>query len=389
ELDLSNNHLEGDIDLSPLSASTFLESIDLSHNWIRSLDTTPLKGKPSLRTFIVNQNPLISLDTEFIHSSKGIETFLVDWTQVTTLDLSPLAACKDLKSLGVPQDKIPELDLYPLMDCQLLESLTVSGINSSYIDLWPLFGLPRLSDLTISSRIQFGRFPLSSIYWPLGLESIRHRKSSSFLREDMHQEGFGIVRDRFQSLYEQLNPLARYHLRVAFIEFFDLGHFQGFDGDLLEIIHSIDDSMTFEEAHLFLNDVISRSMINQVKGGGSTHFIDLNQAHSRPVFAVIASEIVESRRREMNCVSLIKSDEGFDLTELWYTVYGQEVLSALGIGSSTDDAGILRIRHELKKVGIESFGNPDDCDELSPKRLSDELRAYLRFLAIRTSLLKN
>ncbi|MFW9918788.1 MAG: leucine-rich repeat domain-containing protein [Candidatus Thorarchaeota archaeon] len=383
QLNLSNNQLDA-LDPTPLTNADALESFDISKNWIREIDTQPLKNKFVLKVFNVNENPLSSIDLSFLSTSPNLHSLLMDWTQVQELDLSYLRFCKELVSLGISQNKITNLDLYPLMKCEAIESINISGIDSNSLDIWPLFGLPHLVDLNMAPRNSFGVLPFSSLLWSQGLESVRNRVTTTNLQDLMEDKGFEYVRELYSDLNQKLNPLARYHLRVSFIEYFNLNHLAGFDGDPLEIARHIGDDASYDEARYLLSEELSTALVQQVRNGGSTHFIDLDLVRSMPVLAVLAPKTIELRRAEIECVHVIKNNGVYDTEALWFTVYGQEILSALGIGLVTDDNGLLKIRYHLRKVGIDSLKvDEENCPDWTASHLSDELRSYLRFLAIR------
>ncbi len=384
KVNLSDNQLE-ELDLSPLEQAHLIESIDVSHNWIRAVDTTPLSNKPQLRHVILNENPIASLDLTFLHTSPNLDTLLVDWTKIEMLDLSPFASTPNIRVLGISQNKVRDLDLYPLVKCERLEQVNISGIDSTTIDLWPLFGLPFLKEAHISPRISIDSFPFSSAVWPLGLESIRSRISTSAQREEWRAHEFGVVRARFREIHAKLNNLARYHLRISFLEIMKLEHLQGYDGSLLDHIDDIDAESSFEDARAVLMERLSDALVKQVKQGGSTHFIDLSLADRFPSIALLSPTIIEARRKELECAHIVKKDEYYDTTLLWYTVYGCEVLNALGIGLSTDLNGLERIELELKRTGIDALNIRDYGSDWKPPHLSEEMQAYLRFLAVRCS----
>ncbi len=382
ELNLGNNQLD-ELDLKPISNAQNIEIVDISHNWIRSLDTEPLMNKRSLVRFLANENPLTSLDLEFVLTSPNIDTLLIDWTQIQDLDLSPLRACRQIRSLGITQNKTAHMDLYPLLNCELLESINISGINSISIDIWPLFGLPHLRELNMSPRNTFGSIPFSSLEWPVALDSIRNRTSKGSIKAIVEKNGFGFIREQYRILHERLNALARYHLRNSFIESFNLHHLRGFDGNPIKYTDTLDNSASFAEVRSHLDDKLSVALIRQVREGGSTHFIDLERVRSLPVLAVLAPKVIGARQDEIACTHLIKGNGFYDTTPLWYTAYGQEILNALEIGLITDAAGVERIQNQLRRIGFDAISTEDDCSEWVTSHLSDELKAYLRFLAIR------
>ncbi len=384
ELNLSNNELNS-IDFTPLTDAHHLEKIDVSHNWIREINTVPLSNKLSFKEFSLNENPVKDLDIGFAESCPSLEILQAGWTRINTLDLTPLSNCTNLRVLGFPLNKDAEIDLFPLVNCKELESITISGIENNSVDLWPLFDLPKLRELTISPRLAIVSFPFSSLVWPEGLESFRSRKAISVNIESLRAKPFGVSKESYYRLYSKLTPLACYNLRTAFIELVKLEHLRGFDGDLKQFIDAIDDLATYEEATLQLSTMLSEALIDQVRSGGSTHFIDLDLIRSHPVLAVVASTVIESRKKEMDRVALVEQNGIYDTSSLWYTVYGAEVLGALKIGLSATRDEVERIQRQLKKVGIDILHEVDTCSTWDAPHLSPELRAYLRFLALRVS----
>jgi hypothetical protein len=380
ELNLSNNQFDS-INLDPLMNSSYLEKLDLSNNWIREMDLAPISNSSRLIYIDVSENPVSRCDLGFLASCPRVEEVSLGWTQLDAVDLSPLANCRMLKRLSLSNDQVERLDLKPLSYCVNLESLDLTGATFSADEVWHLFGLSSLRELTVSPRIGIEIFVPRLLKWPNGLHQNRER----FVRKDakslLHRLGFSAFQQEIQGIYLGLSPLSQFYFRTGLLDSLGLGHLHGFDGNLLSVLETIDPSSSDEEVIDSLRSNLITAIASQIEDGGSTHFVDIQLAHSVPEFAKITPAILSSRRREVECISVAHIEEAFDTTSLWLTSYGHDMLEALKIGRRTDAQGIRMIRKQLKQVGIGLMTQEGDCGDQPCPQLSKGLEQYLLFLA--------
>ncbi len=386
-LRLEGNQLDA-IDLSPLRLLTGLAYLDISHNWIREIDLSPLKNH-ELVELNLSENPLSNIDLTPLQGNTHIKNIQMNYNQIKSLDLRPLASCKQLHHLGISNSKIQEIDLVPLTNCLNLRTLDISGIVSLDVDLWPVFTFPNLEDFRFSAIPTFSTLaPPRSVEWPTGIDryrkNIRRRKTA----DEINENGLQEFKSGINSIYSYMSPLGRFYLRVAVMEAIGLGHFKGYDCDVLKLLNAIQEETDFETMQISLKSKIYEGLIEQVQSGGSTLLVDVELAQDVPELAVITPRILELRRQELKNVVLGMRDGKYDLVSLWSTTYGFEILSALKLGIEIDTKGkhLERLKTELLKFDIELQTSEEPSSSFEQPKISEELRAYILVCANKAAM---
>jgi len=376
-LNLQQNQLDR-IEIDALENCKSIEVLDLSHNWIREIDLGPLTDSKHLRHLDLSQNPLNALDITPLMNCSALEHLTLDWTQLLELNLSPLSECHNLRKLGISHNRVDEIDLYPLVECSNLESLDISGINAMELDLWPLFSLPRLSELQVSRRTKLEiQCPPISVPWSKGLDGLQERVSYmdvKFVIGEVNLSGFIA---QVSDIASKVGLLGQFYLRMSILDAFSLQHLRGFDGEIIQLLESFEDTNDFHLVQRNLRERLLFELETQLNDGGSTHFIDVEKSRIIPELAVLAPKVLELRRQEVESVQLYRHEGSIDLIPLWETSYGFEMLGALCLGLSTNDEGLNHIRSELSKLGIELENIIDSLTNHRESKLSEGLRLFI------------
>ncbi len=374
---LQNNQLAS-IDIGAIRDCRLVQHLDLSHNWIRAIDLSPLSGNTNLMHLDLSQNPLSGIDLSPLSNCSALENLILDWTQMLELDISPLSECHNLRKLGLSHSRVEQIDLYPLIGCSKLESLDISGTNAMTIDLWPLFSLPCLKGFEVSRRTNLeSRGAPISIPWSKGLDGLQGRVSSADVHTILSEAGLSGFIEYASILEHDASPLGTFYLRMFILESFGFSHFRGFDGDVIELLRSVEDTNDFQVVQNDMRIKLLSKLHAQLANGGSTHFIDVDKARSIPELAVLVPKVLDLRKKEVESVRLHLRDGLVDLFPLWETSYGFEMLSALCLGLSTNEKGLKLIRKELSKLGINLQDITLSEDPAEESRLSEGLKQFI------------
>ena len=92
----------------------------------------------------------------------------------------------------------------------------------------------------------------------------------------------------------------------------------------------------------------------QIETKNLTTGLNLDEAmKNHAEFVVLAPEILELRKAEMEEVRVLKMNDLYGLRCLWLTAYGFEILSALKMNLHTNQDGLHQIQRALDKLGYE------------------------------------
>ena len=82
------------------------------------------------------------------------------------------------------------------------------------------------------------------------------------------------------------------------------------------------------------------------------------------------------RRREMYRLIISKIDDNYDLTPLWLTAYGHQILNLLGYGLTCSETQFEKIRTLIGDMG---FSLQETCEpmEVYNPTMSPRLREYI------------
>ena len=95
-----------------------------------------------------------------------------------------------------------------------------------------------------------------------------------------------------------------------------------------------------------------------------------------PELVLRIDKVLRLRRREMYRLIISKTDDNFDLTHLWQTAYGYQILDLLGYGISCSETQFEKIRTLIGDMG---FSLQETCEpmEVYNPMMSPALREYI------------
>jgi hypothetical protein len=103
---------------------------------------------------------------------------------------------------------------------------------------------------------------------------------------------------------------------------------------LSKISHSMDFEETRKEVQLRLIDLLKK----QIKSGGSTHYLDVDEL-SNTAGAILIPDIIKNRKEEMKRTTIERYKGSIDARIFYFTSYGRRLLKEMGF-SPTAKHGI-------------------------------------------------
>ena len=126
----------------------------------------------------------------------------------------------------------------------------------------------------------------------------------------------------------------------------------GYDGDPNNLLDLAVMKMSFEEAQQVIIDQAVQLIERQLNEGGPTLFLDIEKMQKTSASKLIPM-IVEQRKHELeNSTVLVKGSKVF-LRPLWLTHYGFKILSATGMGMTTDLEGLHYLKTSFNELDME------------------------------------
>lgn len=148
-IDLNQNY-----DLVELLLTRFerLEVLKATHNFnLSNLDLRQFTA-PNLRELVLHYNQIKKINLSSLSESHNLVTLDISNNQLQAIDLSPLSQCRNLQSLSLGSNSIHGIDLSPLSQCKNLRELSLYSNNLNKIDLTPLSKCKKIQNLNVASN---------------------------------------------------------------------------------------------------------------------------------------------------------------------------------------------------------------------------------------------
>ncbi len=148
-LDLSGNAFEDRLDLSPLDGHPSLRRLDLEGDLSLAspepnLSSLQLVRLPALEVLGLHLAGVAALDLTPLSQSPNLRSLDLSWNELTSIDLAPLGACRSLERLSLASNRLKTIDLAPLSGADRLELLDLHFNALSSVDLTPVAHHPGL-----------------------------------------------------------------------------------------------------------------------------------------------------------------------------------------------------------------------------------------------------
>ena len=303
------------VDLSNIEKCSELKKLDLSHNMLEELDLTPISGCTSIQVINLQSNHL------------------------TKLNLWPLKDCTDFRDFDVTENRLHGLDLTPIFlktRVRMDSSVVVSADNI----LRYVFTKEDLIK-------QFQLFRPDGASWSVPPVVIWNMYTEMIKRFDWSE-----IHERIESVIERMSSVQWYGAQRGLLHGFGIPEIAGFDGNPRKLLELTESGMSFEEVRQAVFDRAVQLLEVQMNVGGPTLFLDIERMRETSASKLIPL-IAEQRKHELeNSIILVKGSKVF-LKPLWLTHYGFKILSATGMGLTTDLEGLDRLRKYFEEIDLE------------------------------------
>lgn len=304
----------------------------------------------------LQHNRLQKIDLEPLSRCQNLQRLALSSNQLERIDLSPLAKCTKLENLDLGANRLSNITLDPLTHCLKLNRLSISNNELQRVDFQPLcksrHSSLRSINLFDNPWQSLDLAVLAGCADELLVEPTTDE--SSWLRFYSSARGFY---ERPSQVYPWfvLHRVLRQHwrgwnrrLQHDMLTALGLGDYGFIDADLHKVLLSFSPEMSSDEVRSELVPLI----VKAIAGGHSTTGLNLDVVAGRHgEIAIRAQEIVEAREQEQRSVHVGVKDGLVNLSELYVTAYGFDVLSSLKMRLTTDLNGFQHI--------IPEPGNPD------------------------------
>jgi hypothetical protein len=124
-----------------------------------------------------------------------------------------------------------------------------------------------------------------------------------------------------------------------------------YDGNLSDIIDMLPEKGSYNKGVKILREKMIYKLIDQLKNNGSTLFFDIDELSTRDA-SVLIPLILKRRKKELQRLRLYESSGYVDLTPLWKTGYGYEILKVLNLKKTIHVKEFKKVRDAFSKIGI-------------------------------------
>ncbi len=348
-LSLGGNQLET-INLSPIDSCTDLHYLGLWHNKLQNIDFSPLTSCSRLEIIHLHENQLQHIDLSPLRSSSNLKEIALAENQLDNIDLNPLAVHTKLAKLFLYNNELKTVDLSPLSSCKNLEIVTLRGNDLTSINLTPLASCANLRYLYLQDN-QLTPVDLTPLisnpvidFEVLGVSWLRRSNTSYERPTIMYPWSFLYQVARMYKSDQRVQHDILYALNLESYGFVD--------HNLTDIFTSISPETPTEEARKQITRLLVVEIAGVVDRGGTTTGLMLEELitkHSE--IAVRTQRIIKLRENEMRSVVIGIREDKMDLSGLWLTAYGYEILKALGMKVVMDLVGWKQVLKAVDEIG--------------------------------------
>ncbi|MFW9967161.1 MAG: leucine-rich repeat domain-containing protein, partial [Candidatus Thorarchaeota archaeon] len=377
ELHLSWNQLES-IDLTPVGACKNLEELHLDENHLAEIDLKPLASCHNLQALHLNGNQLRSVDLKALASGACLRELGLSHNALQIIDLSPLSSCTTIEKLELNDNRLERINLDSLGERSVHGKIDLYNNKLKTIDLSPLISLEYWADVGIDLPVIVTVDPIFSgedlnlkLFpdrdWNIQWQDYHHK---------MEREGWDAMK---RTAIEYLNRLSGRHRlagQSSFLEALGITEFNGFDGDLVSIIESIDGITSYDQLVDEIYEILVECLRIQVAARGNTVLLDIERMRDG-MAAVLISDIAKRRREEILETTVQISDGVVDLEPLLLTAYGFEILTKMKMPLRIATWNLEKVQKELSYIDL-CFKTTSDRIINYPVTTSEDMKQYLK-----------
>ncbi|TFG31184.1 leucine-rich repeat domain-containing protein [Candidatus Thorarchaeota archaeon] len=279
------------------------------------------------------------------------------------LDLSPVSRCSSLKEINLQSNHLTELNLWPLKDCNRLTFIDVSENRLHGLDLTPVFLNTKIrmdSSVVVSAdsvlRYVFTKEEIMKRFQLLRPDGANWAVPPVVIWkkycEMKKQYDWAYLKERMISVLQKMSPIQWYGAQRGLLQGLGIAMIEGFDGDPRLLLDTTVSEMSFIEAQQAIFDSAVKLLEEQLQNDGPTLFLDIENMRETSASKLIPL-IVEKREDEVEKSTLLVKGSTVFLRPLWLTHYGFNILSATGMGLTTNLEGLETLRKNFDELDLE------------------------------------
>jgi len=303
----------------------------------------------------------------------------LSYNRLTNIDLHPIGKLRKLEMLFVHSNHIEEINLTPLIYCRSLQHVYIEGWEK-----WPqpFIGLLPHSSKSYEESVLL-ELMIQELYPPWVATfptSIYQNHTSS--KTVIEQYGWKQMKEFLSEFYDIIPRYADISLQKGFLQILGMDELACYEGEFGDIIDLIPESDDYEsgkrEMYTRMVDLLKQQLIR----GGSTLFFDIDALKGKEG-VLLAPLILERRKKEIKELVLKESEDMVDLSSLWQTGYGFEILQAMKKGLKVTKQEFRIVKRAFAELGIKLKTDPKI--EHARDTLSPILRSFVMERALRNA----
>lgn len=273
---------------------------------------------------------------------------------ITKIDLAPIEGWSNLKYIYLQNNELKDVDLDPLCSLSSLMVLDLERNNFADLNITPLFFCKSLTRFSIDQNVRCIVEP-PALFTPANMALFKYWTVIDILDnyDAFADNGLWInLIKRTRNLFYRLHPEDWFSAQRGFLNGLGMKEIAAFDGDPFRILETLPENGTFQSIKENIYERVISLLEEQITAGGSTHFLEVDDLILTSG-AVLISQIIEARKKEMKNLSVVVSDGKADARSIWFTVYGQKIMKQLGYGPYPNNSVTLtQILNALKGVHL-------------------------------------
>ncbi|MHA2046857.1 MAG: hypothetical protein ACW99G_18865 [Candidatus Thorarchaeota archaeon] len=306
-----------------------------------------LRRRKTIKKMNLSERNIKSIDLTQLISCVDLQELYLDNNKLQSIDLSPLSSCTDLEIIGLRRNKLKSIDITPLVNMNIEVMLTHNKLDS--IDTTPL--LDEYSSVWVDSNCiqyswirragRFGVYRRPTSPWPPvpSFDDLLHQLEE---RGRLWSSDSGGVLRKIQ---DQLAVIG-----LGNYGFIERDVYPQIRNEVFEFRQLIDRN----KAQNSIVQTLLNAVMLAIENNGSTTGLHLDVLSERHVeLAEQYQDIIDLRQKEMDNVRVGIDDSGeADLSELWLTAHGYEILTTHNsqlvsdcfIRKTTDSLGLEQVK---------------------------------------------
>ncbi|MHA2083512.1 MAG: hypothetical protein ACXABD_07140 [Candidatus Thorarchaeota archaeon] len=248
---------------------------------------------------------------------------------ISKVDLSPLSKHSKMLALDLSDNDLRDVNLSPLSSCTNMEQIRLDqNKRMEYLDLTPLVFSSHLSLIVVDDLTTATMDPL----W----KHLEGRNAKIFgnvtyptYEEIVTDQGWPSFRDSRLSRLESVSEIDWFPVQRGLLCELGMRELSGFDGNPRSVLEPVTGNLSYEEARRAVYENVVGLLERQLKGGGSTLFLEVD-VMKKTVASRLISLLVERREMEMEEVEILIHKDMMETTALWCTTHGARLIRGLG-----------------------------------------------------------